>query len=497
MTSMDFVAFDLGASNGRSLLGQFDGAKIRLKELNRFSNDYIKRGDGYYWDVQRLYSCILEGIGEHRKTSNNHMSGVGIDTWGVDFGLIDEAGELLGNPNAYRDPRGARGMKAFHKKHGERAAFDITGIANQEYNTIYQLYSMVVQKDERLKKADKLLLMPDLLGYMLCGEVSGEYTHATTTQMISAKTGDWSNEIVNMLGIKDTLLPTIQRSGQTKGNVKRAILDEIGISSSIPVINVGAHDTASAVVALPVENEQFAFLSSGTWSLIGILPDKPVINDCVFENGFSNEGTVQCGTRLLQNIMGLWIIQCCKKQWDKEEELSWTDVVNAAEAQKPFTAFIDVNCDDFFEAENMTAKIQKYCKDTHQPVPQTKGEIARVVFDSLATSYRKAFDILEKLYGRRIEVLHILGGGSQNNLLNQLSANAIDRPVIAGPVEATAIGNLMAQVMASGEVKDYSELRQVVKNSFECRTFEPADTGLWDENYSKYSELIAQKNKTA
>lgn len=491
MGKSDFIAFDLGASNGRSILGRFESERIELIELNRFSNDYYKSGDGYYWDIHHLFDSIKQGLQAYGEKYSGNLRGVGIDTWGVDFGLIDESGALIGDPNAYRDPRGARGMTAFHAKYGERVAFDITGIANQEYNTIYQLYSMAADNDARLLNADKLLLMPDLLGYMLCGETSCEYTHATTTQMLDSKTSNWSAQIVEMLGIEASLLPSLQRSGEIKGSIKPSILREAGIEYDVPVICVGGHDTASAIASLPVENENYAFISSGTWSLMGILPNHPIINDFVYANGFSNEGTVTGDTRLLQNIMGLWIIQNCKKQWDETQSISWDDVVGAARAAKPFVCVIDVNDKVFFDAGDMIGRIQRYCEETNQYVPQSIGQIARIVFESLAMCYKRAFDVLQTLYGKKIEVLHILGGGSQNELLNQLTANAVRRPVISGPVEATAIGNLMMQLMATGAVKTHEERMQVVKESFDCKTFLPQDSDSWAEQYERFAEITS------
>lgn len=484
MEQKSYIAVDLGASNGRTIAGSFDGEKLSLKEVDRFENNYIRTQSGYYWDVLNLYSCILDGL---RKFGGN-PSGIGIDTWGVDFGLIDEQGKLIGNPRAYRDPRCLRGMTAFHEKYGYKTAFNISGIANYEFNTLYQLYDMAVTNDPQLDTAYRLLLMPDLLSYMLCGKVSCEFTHASTTQLVD-KEGVWSSELIDILGIKDSLLPPIQMSGEVKGTLVEAVSQETGLKGNVPVFCVGSHDTASAVASVPAVTDNYAFLSSGTWSLIGIERKDALINDVVFFGGFSNEGTVTGGVRLLKNIMGLWIIQNCKRQWDTQEKLSWDDIVGMAEEAEEFGSMIDVNAHDFYDSDNMPSKIQKFCADTGQAVPLTKGQIARAVYESLAMCYKEAFGVLEQIKGKSIDSLHIIGGGSKNKLLNQFTANALGRPVTAGPVEATAIGNLMVQVKASGEVDSLSQMRQVIRNSFDVEKFEPKDTQMWEEKYEEYLKI--------
>lgn len=490
----EYIAIDLGASNGRTILGSFDGRKLSLEVLNRFENNYVRVGDAYYWDILGLYSNIKAGLREYAKDSSVTLTGIGIDTWGVDFGLIDKQGRLVANPRAYRDPRGLRGMNALHQKYGEKTLFDLTGIANLEINTVYQLYDMVITDDPQLRIADKLLLVPDLLGYIMCGEISSEYTNASTTQMLDSATGTWSKKIADMVGIHASLLPRIQMSGTVKGTLHKFICEEAGITGTPTVYCVGSHDTASAVASVSAGNKNFSFISSGTWSLAGIISDTAIINDTAYDNKFSNEGTVDGIYRPLKNIMGLWIIQNCKRQWDREKKLSWDDIARMAEAAPAFRSLINVNAHGFFDGDNMSQKIQRYCKSTGQPVPETKGEIARTVYESLAMSYREAFVGLETLKGSRIDVMHIMGGGSKNRLLNQYTANAIDREVIAGPTEATAIGNLMIQVKASGEVKDSDEMQQVIRDSFDLESYEPYDINAWTEQFKKYL-LIKQRYK--
>lgn len=486
MVTKNFGAIDLGASNGRTILGKFDGEKLSLQEINRFENNYIEVGDSYYWDVLFLYSNIKKGLMQCGKATKGDLSGIGIDTWGVDFGLIDKKGRLIGNPHSYRDKRGLRGRDAFFEKYGERAVFDITGIANLEFNTIYQLYDMVGTVDPQLKIADKLLLMPDLLSYMLCGKVSCEYTNATTTQMLAG--GGWSSDIIKMLGIKKTLLPQIQMSGEIKGMLLKSIADDTGLGE-VPVFCVGSHDTASAVASVPTATKNYAFLSSGTWSLIGIERDEALVSDTVFSDKFSNEGTVTGGVRLLRNIMGLWILQNCKREWDSQGRITWDDIVGVALSEPDFVSLIDVNAHEFFDGQDMVNKIQQFCRETEQSVPISIAQIARTVYESLALSYREAFLGLEQIRGSSIDVLHIVGGGANNSMLNQMTANAIGRPVVAGPTEATAIGNLMVQVMASGEVANLDEMRQVIRNSFDVKVYEPQHTEKWQEQFERYLEL--------
>ncbi len=490
MAQKHFIATDLGASNGRLILGRFDGRKLALEELNRFPNHSVRVRDSYYWDILSMFENIQDGLRVYAKGGFGELSGIGIDTWGVDFWLIDKQGNLTGNPLAYRDPRSERGMKAFFAEYGERAAFDLTGVSNMPFNTLFRLYDMTLHDDPQLKIADKLLLFPDLLGYMLSGAVSAEYTHATTTQMLGMD-GQWSSEILDMIGISKSLMPQIQASGTVKGTLLPSVRQETGVTNEAPVYCVGAHDTASAVASIPVKDDSYAFLSSGTWSLVGIVTDKAMTGDTVFSQNFSNEGTVDGRYRLLRNIMGLWIVQGCKQQWDREERISWDDIVKLAEAAPAFRSFIDVNAHMFYGEGNMIEKIQRYCESTGQPVPQSKGEIARTVYESLAMGYREAFEGLEQLKGSRINVMHIVGGGSKNKLLNRMTAGAIGREVIAGPVEATAIGNLMVQVRASGEITG-DDIRQVISDSFGVESFEPLHADEWTEQYTRFIKIKAQ-----
>lgn len=483
MADQCYLAADLGASNGRTILGRFDGSRITLEEINRFDNGYIRLGDAYYWDILALYANVRDGLARCA-SQGVALRGVGIDTWGVDFGLIDKKGNLIGAPRAYRDPRGARGMKAFTEKYGPRTAFDITGIANMAFNTLFQLYDMKQSGDPQLGIADKLLLLPDLLGYMLCGGVSSEYTHATTTQLLGIS-GDWSDALLGMIGVPKSLMAPVQKSATMKGRLLQTVAEETGLCAAAPVYCVGAHDTASAVASVPASGERYAFLSSGTWSLMGIVSDTPILSDFAYGQQFSNEGTVDGKYRLLRNIMGLWIIQNCKKQWDKDGRLHWDEISAQADQAPAFASLIDVNDDVFFDGGDMPGRIRRYCENTAQPVPQSLGEIARTVYESLALSYRDALEGLEALKRETVDALHIVGGGSKNKMLNQYAANATRRRVVAGPAEATATGNLMMQVLAGGAVANMREARQVIRDSFPVESYEPRNTDAWDEPYER------------
>ncbi len=485
-----YAAVDLGASNGRMILGGFDGKTVKLQEINRFVNNYTRVGDGYYWDILYIYNQITEGLRKFVNLGKGELISIGIDSWGVDFGLLDKQGRLVGIPHAYRDPRGESGQKAFYVKYGKRAAFDISGIANLEFNTLYQLYYLAITKAPELQTADKLLMIPDLLGYMLSGVVSTEYTNATTTQMLDSHTGGWSRKLIEMAKIPASIFTGIQMSGQVKGELHSYIRQETGLLSQPKIICAGSHDTASAVASIPAIGDNYAFISSGTWSLMGVILNQPVINDDVFRSRLSNEGTVCGSVRLLKNIMGLWIIQNCKREWERGQNLSWVDITRLAQKATAFRSFIDVNAHEFFRSNNMPEKIQQFCKSTGQPVPQSIGELARSVYESLAMSYRDTFFSLENLRGSRIDILHIVGGGSLNKMLNQFTANAVNRVVISGLAEATAVGNIMMQVYASGEVKNASEMRQVIYNSFEMESYVPCEESIWNEQYERYRSIM-------
>ncbi len=480
---LNLLAFDLGASNGRAILGQLENGKLTMRELHRFENNYVMRDGIPHWDLPHLFEQLKEGFRAFAKANVGELHCFGIDTWGVDYGLLDENGELLNVPRAYRGALDAD-MKAVWETVDFPTLFARTGIATLNFNTVYQLARRKREGDPELAKAKTLLLMPDLLGYLLTGEKKSEYTNATTTMLYNPTEKDWDWETVRALGLPEEIFTEIDRAGQLRGHLKPELAEELGVNAAA-FAAVGTHDTASAVAAIPGSGS-FAFCSSGTWSLFGVETDKPILTDDVREANFSNEGTIQGGFRPLKNIMGLWLIQECRRDWQKQGmDIGWNDIVIEAQKAEPLRSIIDPDYGEFFAGGDMVKKIQNFCRNTNQPVPETVGEIARCVYESLALKYRWALERLEEIKGERIETLNIVGGGIQNKFLNQLVADSLDRNVITGPIEGAAMGNLLAQAMALGEVKDLQELRQIVRNSEAVNTYTPNHTSAWEDAYRR------------
>ncbi len=484
----NLLAFDLGASNGRAILGQLDGDKIVMKELYRFENNYVEMNGVYYWDLPYLYTQLKLGLQAFRQENVGDLDCFGIDTWGVDYGLLDKNGHLLGNPRSYRYAVDEDFREAWKTVDFE-TLFSRTGIANMNFNTVYQLYRRKRQGDVALEQADKLLLMPDLLGYFLTGEMKSEYTNVTTGMLYNPSTKDWDWETIRALGLPEHIFTEIDRAGQLRGKLRPELAEELGLNRA-NFAAVGTHDTASAVAAIPGTGS-FAFCSSGTWSLFGTETDKPILSDSVRDANFSNEGTIQGGFRPLKNIMGLWLIQECRRDWQKAgTKYSWDEIVRLAKEAQPLRSIINPDYGEFFAGGNMVAKIQEFCRKTGQPIPETVGEIARCIYESLALKYRWAMERLEEIKGEKIDTLNIVGGGIQNKLLNQMVADSINRKVITGPVEGAAIGNLLAQGIALGEVRDLDHLRQIVRNSEAVEEYTPNHTEPWERAYEKLLTLL-------
>ncbi len=480
----NLIAFDLGASNGRAILGQFDGERITMKELHRFENNYIEMNGVYYWDTPYLYSQLKQGLLAFKQGDYGDLDAFGIDTWGVDFGLLDRNGQLAGVPRSYRLGN-QDDIDAVMQKIPAQELYSRTGIDNSlTFNTLYQLYRRKRENDPALEIADTLLLTPDLLGYFLTGAKGTEYTIATTTQLYNPTTGDWDWETIRQLELPEHIFTKIDKTGTIRGYLRKELCDEIGINSA-PFVAVGSHDTASAVAAIPGKGS-FAFCSSGTWSLFGAEMDKPDLSMEAAKAGFSNEGTIQGGFRPLRTIIGMWIIQECRRDWIKGGiNISWDGVVTEARKAEPLRSIIDPDSPEFYDGGNMEKKIQDFCRKTGQPVPETIGQVARCVYESLALKYRNALEGLEKMKGQRIDSLNIVGGPINNRFLNQLIADSIDRQVVTGPIEGAAMGNLLTQAMALGDIKDLDALRQVVRNSEAVETWEPKHSPEWEEAYQK------------
>lgn len=476
---LNLLAFDLGASNGRAILGRFDGEQITMQELHRYENDYIPLNGVLYWDSMNIFHQMKLGLHAFKRGGFGDLDCFGVDTWGVDFGLLDRNGQLLGNPRSYRYAVDADMQPVFDRIPFEEL-FRRTGVAPYSYNTLFQLYKRKLDGDTALENADTLLMTPDLLGYFFTGEKRTEYTIASTSMLLDPAVKNWDWQTIRELGLPEHIFTELDRAGHLRGSLLPALAEECGLNRS-HFAAVGCHDTASAIAAVPGKGS-FAFCSSGTWSLFGIETDAPVLTDAVRDADFTNEGTIQGGFRPLKNIMGLWLIQECRRDWIKEgRKYSWDEIVQMAEKEAPLRSVIDPDYPAFFSTGNMEKKIRGYCAATNQPVPETPGQIARCIYESLALKYRWALECLEEIKGEKLTQLNIVGGGIQNRMLNQMAADSINRPVITGPIEGAAIGNLLAQAMALGEISSLAELREVVRNSEPVETYMPHHTQAWED----------------
>lgn len=489
MHTRNYLAMDFGASTGRGIVGAFDGKTLTLQEVYRFKNYYVDVNGSYYWDILRLYRAIVEASrAAQRAVGAGALAGIGVDTWGTDYGLLDKNGQLLGNCRCMRNADGL-GMRAVEDRVHRQWLFSRTGIQSICGNTLFQLYERKLADDPALERAETLLMLPDLLTYFLTGEKYAEYTMASTSMLLNAQERAWDGEILSRLGLPQHIFPQILFPGKTSFAIRETVAASMG-TSSLACIPVGTHDTASAVAAAPLAEGE-AFCSSGTWSLMGMEIPQPLLGEAAYHENVSNEGCVDGRIRLLKNIMGMWILQQCMEEWTQEGfRLTWADVVSMAEQATPFYCLIDLEEPKFYSAGNMIEKIRDYCRRTNQPLPQDVGQIARCVYESIAMRYRMTLDSLELLTGRRISALRIVGGASQNALLNQFAANILGRPVYAGPVECACIGNILAQAVQQGEIGSYSQMREVVRTSFKTDTFLPEQENLWMTAYATYRGQI-------
>lgn len=486
-----FLAFDFGAESGRALLGIIEDSKLRLEEIHRFPNGSVSTLGHIHWDVLRLFQDIKQGLRIALQQTSGELDGIGVDTWGVDFALVGEDGEILGNPFHYRDKRNDGMMEEVFKIVPRKEVFDKTGIQFMPFNTLFQLYSMVKSNSPALKSASKLLMMPDLFNYWLTGRMVGEFSNATTSQCYDPRKGSWATDLLEKLGIPTHILPEIIQPGTIIGPLAESLVQEFGMGRGIDVIAPATHDTGSAVASVPAEGDNYAYLSSGTWSLMGAELKSPVINDQVLAKGFTNEGGVSGTFRFLHNIMGLWIVQECRRTWlAAGEEISYADLTQMAAESEGFVSVINPNDNLFLAPGDMPQRIRQFCRDTNQPIPTTNGEVIRCALDSLALAYRETIENLDTLLGKRLETINIVGGGTQNKLLSQLTADATGRKVITGPVEATAIGNVLVQAMGKGVISSLSQAREIVRNSFELLTFEPHSSPAIEKAYSLYKQII-------
>ena len=465
----NYLALDLGASGGRAIIGLFDGERLALEEVHRFANGPMHipsaRGDSLHWDTLRLFSEIQEGLKKAVACCGSELISLGIDTWGVDYGLLDRHDRLVGLPYHYRDSRNDTMMAEAFRRVPREEIFAATGIQFMQLNTLFQLLAQQIEDPEVLVRTRTLLMMPDLLNFWLTGQKVSERTIASTSQALDPHRPSWATGLLERLGISTHYLPNIVEAGTVLGDLLPTVIDETG-AKQVRVVAPGSHDTASAVAAVPAESADYAYLSSSTWSLMGVETKQPVINADALAFNVTNEGGVCDTIRLLKNIAGLWIIQECRRTWAAEgQALSWDDIVRHAAVAQPFVAQIDVDAHDFLAPGDMPARIREYCRRTDQTVPEGVGPIARVVYESLALKYRRVLEMMETLVGHRIGVLHIVGGGAQNRLLNQLTADACQRAVVSGPAEAATLGILMLQAVATGHLASVAEGRAALAAS--------------------------------
>ena len=479
-----FFAVDLGATSGRTIVATIENEKIQLEELTRFDNNLIQTGGHFYWDIYALYFEIIKGLKLAAQRQLNICS-IGIDTWGVDFVCVGKDGALLRNPLAYRDPH-TFGMMEDYFEHviDKKKVYDITGIQFMNFNSLFQLYAMRKNNDSALANAEKILFVPDALGYMLTGKMVCEYTIASTSQILDPKTKELSPELLESVGLTPAHFGEMTNPATVIGQLTEEVQQMTGLGA-LPVVAVAGHDTGSAVAAVPARDEHFAYLSSGTWSLMGIEAKDAIINELSYERNFTNEGGIEGTTRFLKNVCGMWIYERCRKEWTDAPK-SHTELQAEAMRQPAFQCFINPDDKAFANPPSMVDAIQNYCRETGQKVPEGYAEICRCIFESLAMRYRQVFDYLKEMASFPIEVLHIIGGGSLNNYLNQFTSNSLGVKVLAGPQEGTALGNIMLQAKASGEVKDIWEMRRIIANSLELKEFLPQDKQLWDEAYERY-----------
>ena len=484
-----FFAVDLGATSGRTIIGSIDKGQLHLDEVTRFPNNLIEQGGHFYWDIYALYFEIIRGLKEVAQRGLE-ITSIGIDTWGVDFVMIGDDNAILRNPRAYRDPITFDAMDDYLQHIiSRKEVYDITGIQLMNFNSIFQLYAMRQERNAALKYAKKILFVPDALSWMLTGNEVCEYSIASTSQLLDPRTKQLDERLLGSIGLTRSAFGEIVFPGTRIGILSEEVQKMTGLDA-IPVIAVAGHDTGSAVAAVPAKNEQFAYLSSGTWSLMGIETKDAIINDLSYERNFTNEGGIEGTTRFLKNICGMWLYERCRKEWPEEvRQLSHPELQGSAMQVEAFRSLINPDDALFANPDSMIGAIQQYCRQTKQPVPETPAEICRCIFDSLALRYKQVFQWMQEFAPFKLEVLHIIGGGSLNKYLNQFTANATSTTVLAGPQEGTAIGNIMIQAKAANLVNDIWEMRQIIANSLELVKYEPTDQTIWNQAFQRFQRI--------
>lgn len=481
------LAFDFGASSGRAMLGQWDGSVLHMEEIHRFSNDTVMVQGTMYWDALRLFFEIKQSI--TKAVQAGGFDSIGIDTWGVDFGLIGKNGQLLGNPVHYRDKRTLGIPEEVFKTISKEDLYAKTGTQCIHFNTIYQLYYLAHHEPELLAQTDRILMMPDLFAYFLTGMMRSEVTEVSTSNLMNPYRREWDLDLCQLLGIPSRILPSMIRAGEIYGMLSDDICEELGCPK-VPVVAVATHDTASAVVSAPAQEKDFVYISCGTWSLFGTELESPFITPETAAADYTNEGGYHGTTRFLKNIMGLWLIQESRRQWIREgDPVTYAQLEKEALAAAPFQCFIDCDAPEFEPSGNLPARVQEYCRKTGQYVPQTRGEIMRCIYESLAMKYRYTFKTLQSLTGKQYHSIHMLGGGIKDTLLCGMTADATGAQVIAGPAEATVMGNIMVQLMALGQVSGLKEAREAVRRSTDLKIYTPQDMASWEQHYDRYRSI--------
>lgn len=492
MATHSFLAFDLGAESGRAILGTIENKVLRLKEVYRFPNGYVDIRGGFYWNAFSLFGELKKALLVCGQSFTNQLESLAIDTWGVDFGLLGAGGTLLSMPRSYRDPLTTGIVSDFSKNVMPlNKLYEQSGIQIMQINTLFQLYALKKSGSPLLPAASDLLFMPDLLNYFFTGEMKTEYSIASTSQLLNPYTKEWNIPLLEAIGIPPEIMQKIVFPGEITGIVDKAICEQSGLNR-VPVVSVASHDTASAIAAIPSADRNWAYLSSGTWSLMGLELDHPVINESSAAQNFTNEGGVDGTYHFLKNMCGLWLLQQCKKAWDRDFGYTYEQLVQLAVEAEPFKALIDIDAPDFLNPADMPGAIEEYCNKTGQESPKSHAGIVRCIFDSLAMKYRMVMTQLKEHSPILINKLYIIGGGAKNKLLCQLTANALNMQVVTGPAEATAVGNILMQAKAMGHISSLAELREVVRNSFKSEVFMPEDIDVW-ETQEKIMNVLIEK----
>jgi rhamnulokinase len=490
MSSRKVLAIDLGAESGRGVLGSFDGERLAVEVVHRFSNGPVRTLDSLHWDVLRLYDEILTAM--RQATGKGGAESVGVDTWGVDFALLGRGDVLLGNPRHYRDPHTEGAMEAAIRTIPKAEIYRRTGLQFMRINSLYQLLALQRDRSPLLDAAETLLFMPDLFHFFLTGVKANEFTDASTSQLLDPHARNWAFDLIERFGLPGRIFGPIVQPGTVLGPLRPSISTETGLAA-LPVIAPATHDTGSAVAAVPARGDSWAFISSGTWSLLGAELPRPLVTDAALAANFTNEGGVAGTTRLLKNIMGLWLVQECRRCWAKGgNSYGYDDLVRMAEAAPPFGSFVDPDDTAFLLPDSMPDAVREFCRTRGQDLPVDPGVVVRSCLESLALKYRWVLEKLEGLIGRRLDVIHVVGGGSQNALLCQWTADATGRPVLAGPVEATALGNVVVQMMGLGLIGSLAEGREIVRRSVEITSYDPRNTANWDEQFGRFSKLVVR-----